>query len=81
MHTHHYSIVIRDCVRPVIDRLQEHKGIVLVVLKREETIMYSTQDVENLLLLARHQALLNTTTDLMGSTDDTVKVITLKSHR
>lgn len=56
--------VVRSSVQPVLDRLSEARGIVLVILTNNEGSFYSTSDVDKITVLANHQALVGIATDM-----------------
>jgi len=74
--------IIRNSVRPVLDNLQQQRGIECCVLVHGDNILHSTQaDVDKLMLMANHQALLGAATDIMASKNDITLGITLKGAR
>jgi hypothetical protein len=73
--------IIRNSTRPVIDALADQKGISLVLLTTSDHIVHSTSEVDNLAVLANHQALLNVATDLMAAQNDVPLSLTLKARK
>jgi len=71
--------VIANAVRPVLDNLQDQRGIKLALLISGDTMRHFTQEVDKLSVLANHQALLNAVTDLLNANGDTPMSITLKA--
>lgn len=72
--------VIANSVRPVLDNLQDQRGIKLALLISGDTMRHFTQEVDKLSVLANHQALLNAATDLLNANGDTPTSITLKAR-
>jgi len=70
--------VIRNSVRPVLESLAEQRGIDLCVLTSGDSVMHATGDIDKLGVLANHQALWGSATDIMASKNDVVSGITLK---
>jgi len=75
------SETIRNSVRPVLDTLQQQRGILLAVLISGDTITHSTYDVDKIGILANIQALLGVATDIMTAKNDLPVRLTLKSER
>jgi len=74
--------IVRSSVRPVLDNLQQQKGIECCVLTSSDTLLHSTAaDIDKLSLLANHQALLGAATDLMATKNDVSLSVTLKGAR
>jgi len=73
--------VIRNSVRPILDLLQEQRGIEKAVLLSGDAILHSTVDIDKLGVLANHQALLGVSTDIMASKNDVPLSIVLKGEK
>jgi hypothetical protein len=70
--------IIRNAVKPLLDQLQEQRGIALVLLCANSSdsdphsaaespasaLQHSTQEVDKLAVLANHQALMGVATDI-----------------
>eukprot|EP00455_Lapot_gusevi_P041811 TRINITY_DN4890_c0_g5_i1.p1 TRINITY_DN4890_c0_g5~~TRINITY_DN4890_c0_g5_i1.p1 ORF type:complete len:250 (+),score=51.87 TRINITY_DN4890_c0_g5_i1:139-888(+) len=73
--------VIRNSVRPVLDHLQQQRGIQMALLVSGDTIIHSTAEVDKVGVLANLQALLGLATDLMYLKNDVPLSITMHSRR
>ena len=71
-HDFHFKIseVIRHSVRPILAKLQQHRGIQLALLVNDDSTTHATAEVDQLAVLANLQALLSVTTDMMASVED-----------
>jgi predicted regulator of Ras-like GTPase activity (Roadblock/LC7/MglB family) len=70
--------VINTSVRPVLDNLQDARGIKLALLVSGDSLKHATQEVDKLSVLANHQALLQVANDIMTAKDDAPTSITMR---
>jgi len=71
--------IIRNSVKPVLDRLRVKRGIVNCLLTSGDSLHYSTDEVDKLGVLANHQALVGYAHEIMAVQSDLPLQITLTS--
>jgi hypothetical protein len=71
------SEVIRNTVGPALEHLQTQKSIVTALLIQGDVVAYSTNDVDQVGILANHDALVRSSTDVLGPRNDETESITL----
>jgi hypothetical protein len=71
--------VIRYSIRPVLDHLALQRGInvALLISKQGTNILYSTQDVDKISILAHHSRLMDLSTEVMTGAMDHLQSISL----
>jgi len=72
------SEVINNSVRPVLESLQDQKGMKLTMLVTGDVIRHTTQEVEKLLFMGHYQGLLQVANTVMGATNEEAKQYTLR---
>lgn len=75
-HDFHFKMaeVVRNSIRPVLDRLQSHRGVRVALLVTDDSqglqIAHATSEVDQLGVLANLQALLPAAVDIMNVVED-----------
>jgi len=74
--------IIRYSIRPVLDHLALQRGIAVALLisKQGTNILYSTQDVDKISILAHHSRLMDLATEVMTSAMDSLQTIAMKNN-
>ncbi len=75
--------IIRHSVRPVLDHLASQKGVVLALLTTGQgnNILYSTQDVDKISVLAHHSRVMDLAAELMAAKDDVHLAFSLRNDK
>jgi len=71
--------VISNSVRPVLDALQDQRGIKMALLVSGESLKHATSEVDKLSVLANHSALLNVAAEIMNVENDLPLSLSLKT--